>query len=162
ARLDPRVRGCFAPPMPPPTPRVTILSVQGLTKTIGSREILKDLSFGIYADAKVGIVGVNGSGKSTLLRILAGEDKDHEGAVVTKLSGGERRRVGLARALLSHPDLLLLDEPTNHLDAATVEWLEHFLTTYHGAWLLVTHDRWFLERSTNQMCELDRGRIFVY
>jgi sulfate-transporting ATPase len=83
-------------------------------------------------------------------------------ADVTKLSGGERRRVALCRALMAHPDLLLLDEPTNHLDAATTEWLEHFLTTYHGAWLLVTHDRWFLEHSTNQMVELDRGRIFVF
>ena len=83
-------------------------------------------------------------------------------ADVSKLSGGERRRVGLCRALMAHPDLLLLDEPTNHLDASTTEWLEHFLTTYHGAWLLVTHDRWFLEHSTNQMVELDRGRIFVF
>ena len=83
-------------------------------------------------------------------------------ADVTKLSGGERRRVALCRALMQHPDLLLLDEPTNHLDAATTDWLERFLTTYHGAWILVTHDRWFLEHSTNQMVELDRGRIFVF
>ncbi len=247
--------------MPPPTPqRQTILSVQGLTKTIQQREILKHLTFGIYSDARVGIVGENGSGKTTLLRILAGEDKEYEGEVrpyagvtigyvpqephldetldvrgnvelgvkpirellarfealserlggdltpdemqevldeqskvqdliehrdgwdvdrhlevamealdcppgdadVRKLSGGEKRRVALCRILLSHPDLLLLDEPTNHLDAATTEWLERFLTTYHGAWLLVTHDRWFLEKSTNQMVELDRGRIFVF
>jgi energy-dependent translational throttle protein EttA len=247
--------------MAQPAPRTTILTVEHLTKTVGGdRELLKDLTFGIYADAKVGIVGENGSGKSTLLRILAGLDPEHEGTVraapgirvgyveqeprldpskdvlgnleeglahirelharyealneklaepldpdamqavldeqahvqeeierrdgwevdrrlevamealrcpprdadVTKLSGGERRRVALCRTLMSHPDLLLLDEPTNHLDASTTEWLEQFLTTYLGAWLLVTHDRWFLERSTNQMVELDRGRIFVF
>jgi sulfate-transporting ATPase len=244
----------------PAAPRVTIYSVQRLTKTIQKLEILKDLSFSIYSDAKVGIVGENGSGKSTLLRILAREDKDHDGEVraypgvtlgylsqeprldatkdvrgnieegvrsirdlltrfeqlserlgddlspdamqsvldeqshvqeeierrdgwevdhhvelamealgcpapdadVTKLSGGERRRVALCRLLMQHPDLLLLDEPTNHLDAATTEWLERHLTAYRGAWLLVTHDRWFLEHSTNQMVELDRGRIFVF
>src|SRR5262245_10168647 len=243
-----------------PAPRVSIYSVEHLTKTIQETEILRDLSFSIFADAKVGIVGENGSGKSTLLRILAREDTEHDGIVrplpgvtygylpqeprldpskdvrgnleegvqpvrdllarferlserlgedltpdemqavldeqqavqdqiehkdgweldhhielamdalscpppdadVTRLSGGERRRVALCRLLMQHPDLLLLDEPTNHLDAATTEWLEHFLTNYHGAWLLVTHDRWFLEHSTNQMVELDRGRIFVF
>jgi ATP-binding cassette ChvD family protein len=246
--------------MAAPAPRPTIFTVRHLTKTVQGKEILKDLSFSLYADAKVGIVGVNGSGKTTLLRILAGEDTAYEGEVsanpgvtvgyvpqepaldetrdvrgnleagvagirallaryerlnerlgedlgpdemqevldeqasvqeeierrdgwdvdrhlevamealrcpaldrdVRTLSGGEKRRVALCRELMRHPDLLLLDEPTNHLDAATVEWLEQFLTTYHGAWLLVTHDRWFLERSTNQMVELDRGRIFVF
>ncbi len=246
--------------MAQPAPRVPILSVAGLSKTFAEREILKDLSFTIYADAKVGIVGSNGTGKSTLLRILAGEEHATEGTVVpvpgatigyvsqepaldpakdvrgnleegvahvhdllaryerlnerlaepldpetmqkvldeqskvqeeidrregwdvdrhlevamealrtppgdadvSRLSGGEKRRVALCKVLMAHPDLLLLDEPTNHLDAPTVEWLEQFLTTYHGAWLLVTHDRWFLERSTNQMVELDRGRIFVF
>ncbi len=243
-----------------PVPRKSIYAVEHLTKLIQGHEILKDLSFSIYEDAKVGLVGENGSGKSTLLRILAREDTDHDGIVrpfpnttygylpqepnldptktvlgnvelgakavrdllvefdrlsnklaedlspdemqavldkqsavqeqierkdgweldhhielamealecpppdadVTKLSGGERRRVALCRLLMQHPDLLLLDEPTNHLDASTTEWLEHFLTNYHGAWLLVTHDRWFLEHSTNQMVELDRGRIFVF
>jgi sulfate-transporting ATPase len=246
--------------LPPPEPRVAILSVSGLTKTAGGRDILKDLSFSLFADAKVGIIGRNGSGKTSLLRILAGEEAPTEGVVVPVpgltrgyvpqeprldettdvrqnlergvahvrallerfdrvndrlgeslspeqmeealaeqarvqeeierrdgwevdrhlevasealrlpppdaavrvLSGGEKRRVALAVACLSHPDLLLLDEPTNHLDAETVEWLEHFLATYHGAWLLVTHDRYFLDHATNQMVEIDRGRIHVY
>ncbi len=247
--------------MPAPVPpRQVILTVSGLSKTVDQRELLKDLSFSLYADAKVGILGVNGSGKTSLLRIIAGEDTAHEGVVkanpgvtvgyvpqepvldptkdvrgnlesgvagvrallaryerlnerlsedldpdemqkvldeqsaaqeeierrdgwdvdrhlemamealrcpppdrdVATLSGGEKRRVALCRELMRHPDLLLLDEPTNHLDAGTVEWLERFLTTYPGAWLLVTHDRWFLEHSTNQMVELDRGRIFVF
>jgi ATP-binding cassette ChvD family protein len=246
--------------VPEPTPRVAILSASGLTKTAGGRDILKDLSFSLFADAKVGIIGRNGSGKSSLLRILAGEEAPTEGSVVPVpgltrgyvpqeprldettdvrqnlergvahvrdllarfdrvnerlaedltpegmeetlaeqariqeeidrrdawevdrhlevasealrlpppdaavrvLSGGEKRRVALAVACLSHPDLLLLDEPTNHLDAETVEWLENFLRTYHGAWLLVTHDRYFLDHATNQMVEIDRGRIHVY
>jgi ATP-binding cassette ChvD family protein len=247
--------------VPAPPPRVPILAASGLTKTVaGGRDVLKDLSFSLFADAKVGIIGRNGSGKSSLLRILAGEEPPTEGQVVPVpgltrgyvpqeprldettdvagnlergvagirallarfeavnerlseplspeemeealeeqarvqeeierrdgweverhvevarealrlpppdapvriLSGGEKRRVALAVACLSHPDLLLLDEPTNHLDAATVEWLENFLATYHGAWLLVTHDRYFLDHATNQMVEIDRGRLHVY
>ena len=79
-------------------------------------------------------------------------------ADVTKLSGGERRRVALCRLLLSKPDLLLLDEPTNHLDAESVAWLERHLQEYHGTVVAVTHDRYFLDNVAGWILELDRGQ----
>jgi ATP-binding cassette ChvD family protein len=81
---------------------------------------------------------------------------------VDRLSGGEKRRVALARLLLSEPELLLLDEPTNHLDAETVAWLEKHLREYKGAVLIVTHDRYFLDNVTGWILELDRGRGIPY
>ena len=78
-------------------------------------------------------------------------------ADVTKLSGGERRRVALCRLLLKSPDLLLLDEPTNHLDAESVAWLERFLKDYQGTVVAVTHDRYFLDNVAGWILELDRG-----
>ncbi|MBB3692361.1 ATP-binding cassette ChvD family protein [Sphingomonas sp. BK580] len=83
-------------------------------------------------------------------------------ADVTKLSGGERRRVALCRLLLEKPDILLLDEPTNHLDAESVSWLENFLKEYAGNVILVTHDRYFLDNVVNWVLELDRGRYYTY
>jgi len=79
-------------------------------------------------------------------------------AEVSKLSGGEKRRVALCRLLLEAPDILLLDEPTNHLDAESVAWLEHTLREYKGTIVLVTHDRYFLDNVTGWILELDRGR----
>jgi ATP-binding cassette ChvD family protein len=81
---------------------------------------------------------------------------------VTRLSGGERRRVALCKLLLSKPDLLLLDEPTNHLDAESVQWLEQHLAAYKGAILAVTHDRYFLDNVAEWILELDRGRAYPY
>jgi ATP-binding cassette ChvD family protein len=81
---------------------------------------------------------------------------------VTKLSGGERRRVALCKLLLDQPDLLLLDEPTNHLDAESVSWLEGHLREYPGAILIVTHDRYFLDNVTSWILELDRGKGIPY
>ncbi|MBB6505869.1 ATP-binding cassette ChvD family protein [Sphingomonas endophytica] len=83
-------------------------------------------------------------------------------ADVSKLSGGERRRVALCRLLLEKPDILLLDEPTNHLDAESVSWLENFLKEYTGNVILVTHDRYFLDNVVNWVLELDRGRYYTY
>ncbi|MGE4564965.1 MAG: ABC-F family ATP-binding cassette domain-containing protein [Victivallaceae bacterium] len=79
---------------------------------------------------------------------------------IASLSGGEKRRVGLARAIVSEPDLLLLDEPTNHLDVETIEWIESYLANYRGSVLFVTHDRYFLDRIATRIVELDNGRFF--
>src|SRR5881398_3863610 len=76
---------------------------------------------------------------------------------VTKISGGERRRVALCRLLLARPDMLLLDEPTNHLDAESVAWLEGFLKDYAGTVVAITHDRYFLDNVAKWILELDRG-----
>ena len=81
---------------------------------------------------------------------------------VTKLSGGEKRRVALTRLLLAKPDILLLDEPTNHLDAESVAWLERYLKEYEGCVILVTHDRYFLDNLTEWTLELDRGQGVPY
>jgi ATP-binding cassette ChvD family protein len=83
-------------------------------------------------------------------------------ADVTKLSGGERRRVALCRLLLQSPDLLLLDEPTNHLDAESVAWLEKFLHDYTGTVVAITHDRYFLDNVAGWILELDRARAFPW
>jgi ATP-binding cassette ChvD family protein len=83
-------------------------------------------------------------------------------ADVTKLSGGERRRVALCRLLLEKPDLLLLDEPTNHLDAESVSWLEKTLRDYEGTVMVVTHDRYFLDNVTNWILEIERGRGYPF
>ncbi|NEW66257.1 ABC-F family ATP-binding cassette domain-containing protein [Carnobacteriaceae bacterium zg-84] len=81
---------------------------------------------------------------------------------ISTLSGGQRKRVGLAQVLIEEPDLLLLDEPTNHLDYESIEWLEQYLAQYKGALILVTHDRYFLERAVTKMFELINGKIEVY
>lgn len=81
---------------------------------------------------------------------------------MSDLSGGQQKRVGLAQILIESPDLLLLDEPTNHLDYETIEWLENFLASYKGAFLVVTHDRYFLDHVTNRIFELSFGKLYEY
>jgi ATP-binding cassette subfamily F protein uup len=83
-------------------------------------------------------------------------------ARVGDLSGGYRKRIAIAAALLSEPDALLMDEPTNHLDAESVEWLQTYLKGFRGSLLLITHDRYFLDRVTNRILEVDRGELYKY
>lgn len=87
---------------------------------------------------------------------------EHFDKKIGELSGGQKKRVALAQVLIQEPDLLILDEPTNHLDFEAVKWLEDYLSRYTGALLLVTHDRYFLERVTNRMFELDGGNLYSY
>jgi ABC transport system ATP-binding/permease protein len=94
-----------------------------------------------------------------VLSKLGIEDFD---ATVGSLSGGYRKRIALATALLSDPDVLLMDEPTNHLDALSVEWLQTYLKRFRGALLLITHDRYFLDQVTNGIVEIDRGDLYTY
>lgn len=81
---------------------------------------------------------------------------------IKELSGGQKKRIALVRVLLLPADILILDEPTNHLDNEMAEWLENFLTGYRGAVLMVTHDRYFLDRVSNRIVEIDKGKIYSY
>lgn len=230
--------------------------MNGLSKTINGKQILKETHLSFLPGAKIGIIGPNGAGKSTLLKIMAGVDKEFDGeafaaaglkvgyleqepylnahqnvfenimeslkekkllldefnaisekfaeemsddemnnlltkqanlqekidscdawslereidiamlalrcpdkeADVTKISGGEKRRVALCKLLLEKPDILLLDEPTNHLDAESVSWLENYLKNYKGTVVVITHDRYFLDNVTDWILEVDRGK----
>jgi ABC transport system ATP-binding/permease protein len=96
--------------------------------------------------------------KSLVMNLHAPEPE----RVVASLSGGEKRRVALCRALLARPDFLILDEPTNHLDTGSIEWLEDFLARYSGTCFFVTHDRYFLDRIATRVVELSRGKFFSY
>ena len=87
---------------------------------------------------------------------------EHLDQKIKTLSGGQRKRLALAKLLIDDPDVYILDEPTNHLDIETIEWLESFLTTGQKTILLVTHDRYFLDHVSNQIIELDRGKLFAY
>ncbi|MEG4015555.1 MULTISPECIES: ABC-F family ATP-binding cassette domain-containing protein [unclassified Microcoleus] len=98
--------------------------------------------------------------KAKLILTKLGIEDFH--AKISDLSGGYRKRIALATALLSEPDVLLMDEPTNHLDALSVEWLQNYLNGYRGALLLITHDRYFLDRVTNRILEIDRGDLYNY
>jgi ATP-binding cassette subfamily F protein uup len=191
-------------------PARNLISLQQVGRSFGTRDVLADVSLGLSAGERIGIVGRNGDGKSTLLRLLAGTEEpdagtvtrtgglevalvdqsdrldpaatirhelvgdrpDHEWAgdprvrgvfdgllggvaldrfpdgidtVIGPLSGGERRRIALARALLDDVELLLLDEPTNHLDLEGVDWLARHLAARRGTLVVITHDRWFLD-----------------
>jgi ATP-binding cassette subfamily F protein uup len=238
---------------------MSLITFQSVHKDFGIKEVLRDGSFSIEPNDKVGVIGVNGSGKSTLLKMMGGlesidsgqrltksgarlvylpqqpdvneeltvldqvfadcgeqmqlvreyEDLSHKmshasgpaldslmnrlaatsekmetaGAweletnakiILTKLgiedfearvgdlSGGYRKRIALATALMSDPDLLLMDEPTNHLDAASVEWLQEYLSRFRGALVLITHDRYFLDKVTNRILEIDRADLYTY
>ena len=239
-----------------------ILALQDITKSFGTHEVLKSVSFTLQDGERMGLVGVNGSGKSTLMKIICGQETADSGSVnmqkglrigylaqqgeltgeetvietlesvfepqrqmeaemrrleeemaetagdpealrrlggrydaLTRefersngygwrsavqgvlaglklreyqemktglLSGGERTRLCLGRMLLSEPDLLLLDEPTNHLDLKSIAWLEEYLTAYRGAVLVVSHDRYFLDRVCGRMAELLLGTVETY
>lgn len=94
-----------------------------------------------------------------LIKTLGAPAKEN---FITNLSGGEKRRIALCRALISNPDLLILDEPTNHLDTESIEWIEDFLAAYSGTCIFVTHDRYFLDRIANRIVELSSGKFISH
>src|SRR5216684_5102614 len=106
--------------------------------------------------------GFEYSAKAEAILQGLGFDRETWHMETEKLSGGQANRLGLARLLLSEPDVLLLDEPTNHLDVAAVEWLEEFLQTYPSAFVIISHDRYFLDRASRRIIEIENGRATSY
>ena len=197
---------------------MNLVNVELATKAYGPRKLLDQVSLGVAAGDRIGVVGRNGAGKTTLLEVLAGAAKldsgrvsrardlrlgylpqaedlagvvrdlvfgsrpEHEwagdqrsrsvvaallpgidpGARAERMSGGERRRIALAALLLGPHDLLLLDEPTNHLDIGAIRWLAGYLREHGRAFIVVTHDRWFLDAVTEQTWEVADGRVHSY
>jgi ATP-binding cassette subfamily F protein uup len=236
---------------------MSLLSVENLQKSYGTRMLFDQVSFSMEAGEKVGLIGVNGTGKSSLLKVLAGQEPADAGKIIMSgtltveylpqnpefdedatvleqifkgdspvmrvireyeqalaevnkkggdsclqkrlidlsqrmdaltawqleqeakliltelglhdmearmgnLSGGQKKRVALATALIHPADLLILDEPTNHIDNNTVAWLEQYLVKYKGALLMITHDRYFLDRVATRIIELDHGKLYSY
>ncbi len=204
-----------------------LVNLKDVSKGYGSRSVLRDVTLGVAAGDRIGVVGRNGDGKSTLLRLISGAETPDAGAItrggdlhlallgqrdelddahtirealvggradhewagdatfrsvldgllggvdlrrfpagmdtpIRPLSGGERRRIDLAKLLLDNPELLLLDEPTNHLDVEGVAWLAEHLAKRRGAMLVVTHDRWFLDAVCTSTWEVADGAIHQY
>ncbi len=208
-------------------PPRNLVNLKDVFKGYGSRSVLRDITLGVAAGERIGVVGANGDGKSTLLRLICGAETPDEGAItragdlhmdllgqrdeldesrtireelvggradhewmadatfrsvlagllggvelsrfplgidtpIAPLSGGERRRIALAKLLLDSPELLLLDEPTNHLDVEGVAWLAQHLAARRGSMLVVTHDRWFLDAVCTATWEVADGAIHQY
>ena len=190
-----------------------LFSCQSVSKSIGTRNLFKDLALGIFSGDHIGLIGPNGSGKTTLLKIIAGQESADTGTLAPRkglrigyvpqtcdfpdkspfeilieaqptgpdyekerhahtwlskfgfrdtdtsaalLSGGWKKRLALARELITSPDILLLDEPTNHLDLEGILWLEKFLAREAITYLLVSHDRYFLQNATNRVIEINK------
>src|SRR5438132_2503275 len=118
-----------------------------------------------YSDLQHGFEREGGfeySAKAEAILQGLGFDRETWQTDTQKLSGGQQNRLGLARLLLSEPDVLLLDEPTNHLDVGAVEWLEEFLQTYPSAFVIISHDRYFLDRACRRIIEIENGRAISY
>jgi ATP-binding cassette subfamily F protein uup len=162
-------------------PESVSLVAQGLTKRIGDRFLFRGLSLSIAEGQRVGLVAQNGTGKTSLLNILAGVDAPDEGEVILRSglrigylpqsiatdegdtrSGGQVKRAAIEALFKTEPDILILDEPTNHLDLGMVEWLESYLRRGGITLLMVTHDRYFLDRVCNVILEMDDERLYTY
>jgi len=156
------------------------IQVSKLSKSLGGKQILQDISFTISEGEKVGLLGKNGSGKTTLFKILMGEEASDDGFISiqpktaqigylpqvinagNQLSSGQRLKKQFRELLATAPDMLLLDEPTNHLDRPGLQWLEKSVTSFSGPVLLVSHDRYFLDRVVDKIFELENGAVKVY
>ena len=163
-----------------------ILNISNLSKSYVGQSVLKEVSFHLEEKEKAAIVGINGSGKTTLLRCILGIEEADEGGIAfskdkkmaylaqqhadmdqedeeyESLSGGQKTKKRLEEILMEKPDLLILDEPTNHLDIGSIQWLEKVLKRYDGAVLLVSHDRYFLDKIVTKIIDLERGKARMY
>ena len=163
-----------------------MLNISNLSKSYVGQSVLKEVSFHLEEKEKAAIVGINGSGKTTLLRCILGIEEADEGGIAfskdkkmaylaqqhadmeqedeeyESLSGGQKTKKRLEEILMEKPDLLILDEPTNHLDIGSIQWLEKVLKRYDGAVLLVSHDRYFLDKIVTKVIDLERGKARMY
>ena len=163
-----------------------ILNISNLSKSYVGQSVLKEVFFHLEEKEKAAIVGINGSGKTTLLRCILGIEEADEGGIAfskdkkmaylaqqhadmeqedeeyESLSGGQKTKKRLEEILMEKPDLLILDEPTNHLDIGSIQWLEKVLKRYDGAVLLVSHDRYFLDKIVTKVIDLERGKARMY
>ena len=163
-----------------------ILNISNLSKSYVGQSVLKEVSFHLEEKEKAAIVGINGSGKTTLLRCILGIEEADEGGIAfskdkkmaylaqqhadmeqedeeyESLSGGQKTKKRLEEILMEKPDLLILDEPTNHLDIGSIQWLEKVLKRYDGAVLLVSHDRYFLDKIVTKVIDLERSKARMY
>ncbi|MCC2685414.1 MAG: transporter ATP-binding protein, partial [Paenibacillaceae bacterium] len=167
---------------------MTWISCRHVRKSFGDLQVLSDINCDMEYGEKIGLVGRNGAGKSTLVQILNG-DLQTDGGTITRqrkamkvgylqqsaaqeagrdaerpgqLSGGERTRLALSRIWAASPEMLILDEPTNHLDFLGVEWLIDELKAFPGTVLIISHDRYFLDRTVSRIVELEDGRSVDY
>ncbi|MEP6848321.1 MAG: ABC-F family ATP-binding cassette domain-containing protein, partial [Acidobacteriota bacterium] len=134
--------------------------LEKVMETDASEEVLEK-----YADLQHAFELADGftyAAKAESILLGLGFAKENWDLQTRVLSGGQKNRLGMVRVLLSAPDVLLLDEPTNHLDVNAVEWLETYLQGYDGSYLVISHDRYFLDRTTNKIIEIDRGRAVSY
>jgi ATP-binding cassette subfamily F protein 3 len=133
-----------------------------MTEATGDQldRVMNDYSEAQHAYEHEGGFTYHARAESVLLGL--GFTKDEFGKRAASLSGGEKNRLGLVRLLLQEPDILLLDEPTNHLDVEAVEWLEGFLTAYRSAYLIISHDRFFLDHTVNRVLDLEFGKVDSY
>ncbi|MDR1815179.1 MAG: ABC-F family ATP-binding cassette domain-containing protein [Clostridiales Family XIII bacterium] len=155
------------------------LAANGIEMEYGTDVVLDGVSFTVQAGEKIGLIGPNGAGKSTLLRILHGDLAPTSGSFFVNndlrvgllrqektgadtLSGGERARKELSELFLQKPDVLFLDEPTNHLDLEMLAQLERRVKAFPGTVVLISHDRYFLDRTVSRIFELEDGRLTAY
>jgi len=129
----------------------TSAEYRAITQEYAKKQAYFDSRDGYQVDVKI----------KTILNGMGFLDKDLDTPIHT-LSGGEKTRLAIARLLLEEPNLLILDEPTNHLDFKTLSWLEEYLLTYNGSILIVSHDRYFLDKIVQHVFELERGKLYTY